>query len=165
MLSKANRWLIHKFLRWFASEGSVWQTSLAIAAVAVVLTWKQQWDPGYLRFLLVLSLYATFTQNALAYLTERRDRQNEEMLLHQQRMLLNQVDQMELLVAIGRETVASQSAQDSIRTEQFADLARRILAELDADAAEHKHAIEQLLHAIDRHDLRAKEKENPDAEP
>ena len=98
MLSKG----IHGFLRWFSSRASVWQTTLVIVAIASLLTWRQRWDPGYLRFLLVLSLYATFTQNALAYLTERRDQQNEEMLDQQRQMLINQVDQMALLIEIAK---------------------------------------------------------------
>lgn len=59
--------LVYGFLAWFESFNSVWQTTLVIFSLWGIESAFPTVDPGHLVFLLVLSLYATFTQNGLAH--------------------------------------------------------------------------------------------------
>lgn len=60
-------WIVYGFLRWFESFGSVWQTTLVCIGGTVAEDAFPSLDPNHLLFLLVLSLYATFTQNGLGH--------------------------------------------------------------------------------------------------
>lgn len=63
---KLVRWLVYGFLRWFESFDSVWQTTLLCIGVGVFEIGWPELDPHLVAVLLV-SLYATFTQNGLAH--------------------------------------------------------------------------------------------------
>lgn len=65
-LSRATQRVVYRFLAWFESFDSVWQTTLLCAAVAVFEIGWPSLDPHLVAVLLV-SLYATFTQNGLAH--------------------------------------------------------------------------------------------------
>ena len=66
-MRRLTEWAVYGFLRWFESFDSVWQTTLAIFGGWAFELAYPTLDPGHLVFLLVLSLYATFTQNGLGH--------------------------------------------------------------------------------------------------
>jgi hypothetical protein len=59
--------VVYGFLGWFESFNSVWQTTIVIFGGWAIEAFFPSVDRGHLVFLLVLSLYATFTQNGLAH--------------------------------------------------------------------------------------------------
>lgn len=62
--------IVYSFLGWFESFDSVWQTTLLCIGGTVFEDALPRLDPGHLVFLLILSLYATYTQNALAHVNK-----------------------------------------------------------------------------------------------
>lgn len=71
--------VVYGFIKWFTSFESVWQTTIVIFAGWAFESYTHL-DPGHLLFLLVLSLYATFTQNALAFVSETTSQKIDEAL-------------------------------------------------------------------------------------
>lgn len=65
-LYRAIQAVVYGFLAWFESFDSVWQTTLVCAGVAIFEMGWPELDP-HLFAVLVLSLYATYTQNGLAH--------------------------------------------------------------------------------------------------
>ena len=63
--------LVYGFLDWFSSFNSVWETTILIFAICIGELIAPHADPGHLVFILFLSLYATFTQNAIAHVNQR----------------------------------------------------------------------------------------------
>lgn len=59
-------WAVYRFLGWFESFNSVWQTTLLCVGVGVFEIGWPRLDP-HLVAVLIVSLYATFTQNGLAH--------------------------------------------------------------------------------------------------
>lgn len=64
---RATQRVVYGFLAWFESFDSVWQTTLICIGGTAIEDAFPRIDPGHLVFLLILSLYATFTQNGLAH--------------------------------------------------------------------------------------------------
>lgn len=65
-LRRATERIVYTFLGWFESFGSVWQTTLVCVGVGV---FEIGWPAAdkHLVAVLLVSLYATFTQNGLAH--------------------------------------------------------------------------------------------------
>lgn len=66
MLRKLTERVVYRFLAWFESFDSVWQTTLLCVGVGVFeIGWPNV--DRHLIAVLIVSLYATFTQNGLAH--------------------------------------------------------------------------------------------------
>ena len=65
-LRRFSEWAVYGFLRWFESFDSVWQTTL-VCVIGPVVAAIFPWLVSLTFLVLVLSLYATFTQNGLAH--------------------------------------------------------------------------------------------------
>lgn len=79
-------WAVYGFLSWFESFDSVWQTTLVCIGGTALEDLFPRLDPGHLLFLLVLSLYATFTQNGLGH--------GNKLTAHKVDQALAQIDQV-----------------------------------------------------------------------
>jgi hypothetical protein len=86
-------WAVYGFLRWFESFDSVWQTIvICIGGTIFCLAF-----PGLISltfFVVLLSLYATFTQNGLAH----ENKLNSDGLAHNADLLLDLAQTMSVIL-------------------------------------------------------------------
>jgi uncharacterized membrane protein len=92
--------LVARFARWFASSGSVWQTTcIVLAWVGFELAFPRV-DPHGFVVLYVLTVYSAITQPALAYAANVAAEEAQRATSAQELILRNELDSMRVLLAL-----------------------------------------------------------------
>lgn len=92
---------IEAFGRWFASEGSVWQTAALVTAVVIFEFAAPRADPNAFRFLYWATVYSAVTQPVLAYVGMIGARKTDEVLERLEAAEKRELELLELLAGRG----------------------------------------------------------------